>query len=138
MSDFDGRLAEAMDRALLDLDANTFTPEETDAATRALERLHKINHDRQQLELEYQQLELEYVKSKLEENKQLLEEARAEQQFVAEKKDRTIRHVIEAAGIVLPIGFYWVWMRRGFKFEETGAVTSTTFRNLISKFRLTK
>lgn len=131
MGRFDEKLMGAMDRALLDLDANTFTPEETEAATRTLERLHKINHDRQQLELEY-------VKSKLEENKQLLEEARAEQQFVAEKKDRRIRQVIEVAGIVLPIGFYWTWMRRGFKFEETGAVTSTTFRNLISKFRITK
>lgn len=131
MSNFDEELAGAMDRALMDLDTNTFTPEETDAATRALERLHKINHDRQQLELEY-------VKNKLEENKQLLEQVKTEQQFAAERKDRTIRHVIEAAGIVLPIGFYWTWMRRGFKFEETGAVTSTTFRNLISKFRLTK
>lgn len=131
MSNFDEELAGAMNRALMDLDANTFTPEEAESATRALERLHKINHDRQQLELEY-------VKSRLEENKQLLEEARADQQFAAEQKDRRIRHVIEAAGIVLPIGFYWTWMRRGFKFEETGAVTSTTFRNLISKFRLTK
>ena len=42
MSNFDGRLAEAMDRALMDLDTNTFTPEESEAATRALERLHRL------------------------------------------------------------------------------------------------
>ena len=45
---------------------------------------------------------------------------------------------LEGASIVLPLVFYGIWMRNGFKFEETGAFTSTTFRGLIQKFRPTK
>lgn len=50
-------------------------------------------------------------------------------------KTRYFRLGVEAAGIVLPLMFYGIWMKRGFKFEETGTFTSTTFRGLFSKFR---
>lgn len=46
--------------------------------------------------------------------------------------------VLEGAGIVLPLVFYAIWMRKGLKFEETGAFTSTTFRGLFQKFKPTK
>ena len=59
-------------------------------------------------------------------------------QLEDQKKDRWWRLGLEAAGLVLPLAFYAVWMRRGFKFEETGTFTSTTFRGLFSKFRPTK
>lgn len=42
---------------------------------------------------------------------------------------------IAAAELILPLAFYAVWMKRGFKFEETGAFTSTTFRNLFNQFK---
>ena len=45
---------------------------------------------------------------------------------------------IAAAELVLPLMFYGIWMRRGFKFEESGVYSSTTFRNLFSRFRPTK
>ena len=38
----------------------------------------------------------------------------------------------------LPLIFYATWMKRGFKFEETGTYTSTTFRGLFNRFRPTK
>ena len=44
---------------------------------------------------------------------------------------------VEAMGVILPLMFYAAWMRRGFKFEETGTFTSTTFRGLFSRFRPT-
>ena len=53
-------------------------------------------------------------------------------------KDRYCRVGVEVAGIVLPLVFYGIWMRRGFKFEESGTFTSTTFRNLFGRFRPTK
>ena len=31
--------------------------------------------------------------------------------------------------------FYSVWLKKGFKFEEKGIFTSTTFRSLWSKFK---
>jgi len=45
---------------------------------------------------------------------------------------------VEIASIVLPLIFYGIWMRKGFKFEETGTFTSTTFRGLFNRFRPTK
>lgn len=42
---------------------------------------------------------------------------------------------VEAAGIILPLMFYGVWMKRGFEFEKEGVFTSTTFRNLYGRFK---
>jgi hypothetical protein len=52
-------------------------------------------------------------------------------------RDRRIRLGVEAAGIILPLIFYAVWMKMGFKFEENGTYTSTTFRGLFSRFKAT-
>ena len=59
-------------------------------------------------------------------------------QLSEQGKDRYIKWGLEAAGIVLPLIFYAAWMRRGFKFEETGTYTSATFRGLFNRFRPTK
>jgi hypothetical protein len=53
-------------------------------------------------------------------------------------KDRYFRLGVEAASILLPMMFYAVWMRRGFRFEETGTYTSTTFRGLFNRFKPTR
>lgn len=55
-----------------------------------------------------------------------------------QKIDRYVKWGIAVAEIILPLAFYARWMRRGFKFEETGTYTSTTFRGLFSHFRPTK
>lgn len=68
------------------------------------------------------------------ERDQRLREAQLEEQ----RRDRYFRVGIEAAGIVVPIVFYAVWMKKGFKFEETGTFTSQTFRGLFNRFRPTK
>lgn len=49
-----------------------------------------------------------------------------------------IKTGIEIASIVLPMIFYGVWMKRGFKFEETGTYTSQTFKGLTNRFKPTK
>lgn len=59
-------------------------------------------------------------------------------QLAEQVKDRYFKVGIAAAEIVLPLIFYAVWMRRGFRFEETGTYTSTTFRGLFNRFRPTK
>jgi hypothetical protein len=63
------------------------------------------------------------------------EERLREGQLVEQVKDRYFRFGVEAAGIILPLIFYAAWMKRGFKFEETGTYTSTTFRGLFGRFR---
>lgn len=58
----------------------------------------------------------------------------------AQTKDRFVQYLrigVEAAGVVLPLAFYAVWLRKGFRFEETGTITSSVFKNLISRFRTT-
>lgn len=57
------------------------------------------------------------------------------EQLNEEVKNRYVRVGVEAAKIVVPLIFYGIWMKRGFKFEETGTFTSTTFRGLFNKFR---
>ena len=52
--------------------------------------------------------------------------------------DRCVRTGVAVGELVLPLVFYGIWMNRGFKFEETGSFTSTTFKNLLNRFRPTK
>ena len=59
-------------------------------------------------------------------------------QLEEQVKDRYFRLGLEAAGIILPMIFYAAWMKRGFRFEETGTYTSTTFRGLFNRFKPTK
>jgi len=54
------------------------------------------------------------------------------------EKERYFKLGIVAAEVVIPLIFYAFWMRRGFKFEETGTYTSTTFRGLFNRFRPTR
>lgn len=59
-------------------------------------------------------------------------------QIVEQVKDRYFRLGIAAAELMIPLMFYGIWMKKGFKFEETGTYTSTTFRGLFNRFRPTK
>ena len=57
------------------------------------------------------------------------------------KKDRRIQYIrigLEASGIILPLVCYGVWLRRGFAFEKDGIVTSSFFKNMISRIKPTK
>ena len=71
-------------------------------------------------------------------DKQTREEEFKRNQLSEQTKDRYFRLGIEVAGIILPLMFYASWMKKGFKFEETGTYTSTTFRGLFNRFRPTK
>ncbi len=71
-------------------------------------------------------------------DRQTREEQFKKDQLAEQIKDRYFKLGVEVAGIVLPLIFYATWMKRGFKFEETGTYTSTTFRGLFNRFRPTK
>ena len=51
--------------------------------------------------------------------------------------DRWVGYGLQALGIVLPLSFYAVWMKRGLQFEETGSFTSKTFQGLTKFFKPT-
>lgn len=59
-------------------------------------------------------------------------------QLAEDVKNQYIRFGLDVAGIILPMLFYASWMKKGFRFEETGTFTSTTFRGLFSRFRPTR
>lgn len=66
-------------------------------------------------------------------NERELEAKKAERDIL--KRDKIIGRALDAASIGLPLIFSAIWMRKGFRFEETGAYTSQTFRNFWSKIR---
>lgn len=61
-----------------------------------------------------------------------------ERQITEQVKDRYFRIGIAAAELLIPLMCYGIWMNKGFKFEETGTFTSSTFKGLINRFRPTK
>jgi len=83
-------------------------------------------------------LNIEEIKNELELDEKREKRIMEKDQFIEQVKDRYFRLGIETAGIILPLIFYAIWMRRGFKFEETGTYTSTTFKGLFNRFRPTK
>ena len=95
---------------------------------------------RRTLESEANVRENEIKKSQLDE--QIKADVQDEQykrsQLDEQVKGRYFKLGIAAAELLIPIMFYGIWMRKGFKFEETGTYTSTTFRGLFNRFRPTK
>lgn len=66
------------------------------------------------------------------------EEQSRKEQLVEQRIDRYVRIGIAVTELMVPIVFYNTWMKRGFKFEETGSFTSMTFKGLIDRFKPTK
>ena len=67
-----------------------------------------------------------------------IEELNKKDQLNEQVKDRYFRVGIAAAELLIPLMCYGIWMNKGFKFEETGTFTSSTFKGLINRFRPTK
>lgn len=55
-----------------------------------------------------------------------------EQQADEEKKQTIVKLVLGTCEIVVPLIFSAHWLKRGFKFEEDGILTSTTMRGLFN------
>ena len=61
------------------------------------------------------------------------EQALKEQQLVEDRKDRIVRNVISAGGVILPI-LVTIWGTKvSLKFEETGSFTTIMGRGFINK-----
>ena len=103
----------------------------TDEHTVAVDNLSKLY----KLKIEEARNERELAES---ERTREIEMQLRREQTEEQVKDRYIKLCMDAAGIVLPLLFYASWMKKGFKFEETGTFTSTTFRGLFNRFRPSK
>ena len=121
-------LAEEIISGIRDLSSLPSGSKEKSSAIEDLVKLYKLRIEETKNEWDFNE------KYNAHESDKQFKKAQLEEQV----KDRYFRLGVEAAGIILPLIFYGIWMRKGFKFEETGTFTSTTFRGLFNRFRPTK
>lgn len=109
--------------------------DEHSSAVDSLTKLYKLKLDDNRMDLDFEE---KYDRRILEEKHYADEQKLKEEQTKLENKHRWIKVGVEVGSIVVPLIFYAAWMRKGFKFEETGTFTSTTFRGLFQKFKPTR
>ena len=126
------RLDDVIESDILNLGTLEIGSEKRGAAVDDLAKLYKLRVEETKNEMELRdRREARFMESEAAEtNKQA--------QLSEQVKDRYFRVGIATAEIFVPIAFYALWMKRGFKFEETGTYTSKTFMNLINRFKPTK
>lgn len=108
---------------------------EKSVAIEDLAVLYKLRIEESKLESDADD---KYNRRVVEENSNTRDEEFKRVQLNEQVKDRYFKLGMAAADLILPLIFYGVWMRRGFRFEEKGTFTSTTFRGLFTRFRPTK
>lgn len=108
---------------------------EKSVAIKDLAVLYKLRIEESKLESDADD---KYNRRVVEENSNTRDEEFKRMQLNEQVKDRYFKLGMAAADLILPLIFYGVWMRRGFRFEEKGTFTSTTFRGLFTRFRPTK
>lgn len=121
-------LEEEIKSEIENLSSLEFGSQEHATAVDSLTKLYKLKLEEDKSSMEY----LDKI-----ENREIDQESKTAQ-MEESVKDRYFRFGMAAAELVLPLMFYGIWMRRGFKFEQDGTFTSQTFRGLFSRFRPTK
>lgn len=120
--------------------------EKRGAAIRELASLHKLRIEEiraqadvdekvERRKMDSKQQEAERAAKDVDRNRENEAQAR---QLREQKIDRYVRTGVAAAELILPLVFYGIWMKRGFKFEESGVYSSTTFKNLFNRFKPAK
>jgi hypothetical protein len=100
-----------------------------------LTKLYKLSIEESRSEWEADE---KYNRRVMEDEANTRDDELKQTQIAEQVKDRYFRLGIAAAELMIPLMFYGIWMKKGFKFEETGTYTSTTFRGLFNRFRPTK
>lgn len=101
-------------------------------------KLHKLLMDENELELKDDLQRRELLRA--DDEMEMKHEAERESK-IRGRKERCIQYIrigLEASGIILPLIFYGVWLRKGFEFEKDGIVTSSFFKNMINRIKPTK
>ena len=135
-------LDEVIKEELLNLTSLSSGSKEKTAAIDDLSRLYKLrieeNKNAKESEAKNKQLLMEAERITEEVKSHEQDEKLKKEQLAEQVKDRYFKLGIAAAELMIPLIFYGIWMRKGFKFEENGTHTSTTFRGLFNKFKPTK
>lgn len=109
-------------KGLSDLEAGS---DKKSTAVDDLAKLYKLKFDEYRAELNFD----ENIRNRT------TEDDFNREQLAEQVKDRYFKLGTAAAELILPLIFYACWMRKGFKFEENGTFTSTTFRGLFNRFK---
>lgn len=105
--------------------------EEHSEAVENVAKLYRLKLEEDRNEKEFKKIKEDFEELKKQnESMRVLEEVKIKEA----KIDRYCRIGVTIAGVTLPLLAYGHWYKRGLKFEETGTLTSTTLRGVISKF----
>ena len=127
-----------IEQEIQNVEALSSGSDEKSKAIQNLATLHKLRIEEIKAETESDELALKERELNRKDADSTYEEELQKRQTRDQMIDRCIRAGMDVAGLVLPLVFYGIWMNKGFKFEETGSFTSTTFKNLLNRFRPTK
>lgn len=119
------QLDDVIEKRLKEFDYYDLDSENTKQAVEAIEKLYKLKIEERKVEGEL------YEKQKTREN----EEDVKNKELCEKRVDRWVNGAITVASTAASLVFYGIWMNKGFKFEETGSFTSTTFKGLFNRFR---
>ena len=132
-------IKELLDREIADeirkLSSLSDGSKEKSEAIEDLTKLYRLKIDESKMEWDVDE---KYSRREMEKETNAKDEEFRNIQLNEQVKDRYFRVGIAAAELSIRLIFYGIWMRKGFKFEETGAFTSTTFKGLFNRFRPTK
>ena len=135
-------LEDEIEREIQDLSSLDAGSKEKSSAIEDLTKLYKLKIEETRVEWEYDEKYQRRMMDVEQNNEAIIsrknEEILKNEQLIEQVKDRYFKLGMDVAEIVLPMIFYAVWMKRGFRFEETGTYTSTTFRGLFNRFKPTK
>lgn len=153
MAEIKSLLDDVIERKISEVDSISSGSDEEKTAIQNLATLHKLRieeikaqteadekHERRVMDSEQRKADLALKERDLDgkDADRTREEAAQKLQARDQVIDRCVRTGVAVGELVLPLVFYGIWMNRGFKFEETGAFTSTTFKNLLNRFKPTK
>lgn len=125
-------LNEMMDKELKrrfeDLENLKTGSDEQSKATDNIVKLYKLRMDENE----------QNVSKEADEDKLLLEKSKLELEVEKAKDDKLIRILTTVTSVGVTIAGFAVgshWYGKGFKFEETGTICSSTFKGLMKDFR---
>ena len=131
-------LDEVIESELEKLKDSLESPEEKKITVDYLVKLNNIQTERKDNLRKDTEMELKHLE--LEDKIEFESTDRAFKKLISNRESLlTIgKYGIEVLGILVPIGFYSTWMKRGLEFEKEGSYTSATFKGLFGKFKPTK
>lgn len=125
------RLDKELERRFEDLENLTTGSDEQGKATDNIVKLYKLRMDENEQE----------SSKNADEDKAVLERHKLELEEQKAKDDKLIRVLTTVTSVGVTIAGFAVgsyWYSKGFKFEETGTICSSTFKGLMRDFRLFK